>query len=55
MIKNHHQGFLFALESHRLVSLEKGQWLQVQQPVIPDDGLLVYLRDSARPKCFGGG
>ena len=25
MIKNHHQGFLFALESNRLVSIEKGQ------------------------------
>ena len=30
MIKNHHLGFLFALESNRLVSLQKGQWVQVQ-------------------------
>jgi hypothetical protein len=52
MIKNHHQGFLFALESNRLVSLEKGQWLQVQQAVIPDDGLLGYLRGFGTVKVF---
>lgn len=38
MIKNHHQGFLFALESNRLISLEKGQWLPGQQFAIPADG-----------------
>ncbi len=43
MIKNHHRGFLFALESNRLVSMEKGRWLQGQQLVIPEDGLLVHL------------
>jgi hypothetical protein len=39
MIKNNHLGFLFALESNRLVSLEKGQWSQVQGLAIPEDGL----------------
>ena len=52
MIKNHHQGFLFALESNRLVSVEKGQWLQVQQMVIPEDGLLVHLRGFGTVKVF---
>ena len=52
MIKNHHQGFLFALESNRLVSIEKGQWSQVQQLAIPDNGLLVYLRGFGTVKVF---
>ena len=52
MIKNHHQGFLFALESNSLVSIEKGQWSQVQQLAIPDDGLLVYLRGFGTVKVF---
>ena len=52
MIKNHHQGFLFALESNRLVSVEKGHWLQLQQWVIPEDGLFVYLRGFGTVKVF---
>ena len=52
MIKNHHRGFLFALESNRLVSIAKGQWSQVQQLAIPDDGLLVYLRGFGTVKVF---
>jgi hypothetical protein len=52
MIKNHHQGFLLALESNRLVSIEKGQWSQVQQRTIPEDGLLVYLRGFGMVKGF---
>jgi len=52
MIKNHHQGFLVALESNRLVSMEKGQWRQVQQLVIPEDGLVVHLRGFGTVKVF---
>jgi hypothetical protein len=52
MIKNHHQGFLMALESNRLVSIEKGQWSQVQRLAIPEDGLLVYLRGFGMVKVF---
>jgi hypothetical protein len=52
MIKNHHQGFLFALESNRLTSFEKGQWLPVRQLAIPEDGLLVYLRGFGTVKVF---
>lgn len=28
-VKNHQLGFLFALESNRFVSVEKGTWVQV--------------------------
>ena len=52
MIKNHHRGFLFALESNRLVSIEKGSWSSVRQLTIPEDGLLVYLRGFGTVKVF---
>jgi hypothetical protein len=52
MIKDHHRGFLFALESNRLVSIEKGQWSQIQQLMIPEDGLCVYLRGFGTVKVF---
>ena len=29
-VRNHHLGFLFALEYNRLVSVEKGTWTQIQ-------------------------
>ena len=51
-IKNHHLGFLFALESNRLVSVEKGIWRQVQQLEIPEDGLVVWLKDFGTVKLF---
>ena len=52
MIKNHHQGFLFALESNRLVAIEPGRWLQVQQLAIPEHGLRVHLRGFGTVKVF---
>jgi len=51
-IKNHQLGFLFALESNRLVSIEEGTWIQVQKLDIPDDGLAVWLRDFGQVKLF---
>ena len=51
-IKNHQLGFLFALESNRLVSIEKGTWIQVQKLNIPNDGLEVWLRDFGQVKLF---
>lgn len=51
-IKNHQLGFLFALESNRLVSVEKGTWVQVQSLDVPSDGLTVWLRDFGRVKVF---
>ena len=51
-IKNHQMGLLFALESNRLVSVEKGSWVQVQQLEIPADGLLVWLKNFGQVKLF---
>jgi hypothetical protein len=51
-IKNHRLEFLFALESNRLVSIEKGTWQQVQTLEIPNDGLVVWLRDFGQVKLF---
>jgi hypothetical protein len=51
-IKNHQIGLLFALESNRLVSVEKGSWLQVQHLDIPEDGLVVWLKNFGTVKVF---
>ena len=51
-IKNHHIGFLFALESNRKVSAEKGSWIQIQQLDIPEDGLVVWLLNFGQVKLF---
>ena len=45
-------GFLFAIESNRRVSVEKGQWSQVKQLEVPDDGLTVWLRQFGEVKLF---
>lgn len=53
MVKNHQLGLLFAIESNRLVSVEKGQWTQVQALIdIPLDGLTVWLRSFGLVKLF---
>jgi hypothetical protein len=44
-IKNHQMGFLIALESNRLVSIEKGTWIRVQNLNIADEGSVVWLRE----------
>ena len=51
-VKNNRMGFLFAVESNRLVSVEKGQWGQVSKLAIPDDGLVVWLRQFGEVKLF---
>ena len=51
-VKNHQMGFLFAIESNRRVSIEKGQWSQVKQLEVPDDGLIVWLRQFGEVKLF---
>jgi hypothetical protein len=51
-IKNHQIGFLTALESNRLVSTEKGTWIQVQNLEIADDGAVVWLREFGYVKVF---
>jgi len=51
-IKNHQIGLLFALESNRLVSVEKGTWVQVQQLEISEAGLVVWLKNFGVVKVF---
>ena len=51
-VKNHGLGSMFAVESNRTVSVEKGTWVQVQKLDIPDDGLMVWLRDFGQVKLF---
>ena len=51
-VKNHRMGFMFAVESNRRVSTEKGTWVQVQKLDIPGDGMLVWLRDFGNVKLF---
>ena len=51
-VKKHRMGFLFAIESNRTVSLEKGTWTQVQQLEIANTGLKVWLRDFGEVKLF---
>jgi len=51
-VRNHSLGFLFALESNRRVSIDKGSWVQVQQLEIPDEGREVWLRGFGQVKLF---
>lgn len=51
-VKKHQLGFLFGLEKNRLVSIEKGTWVQVQKLDIPKDGLRLWLRDFGHVKVF---
>ncbi len=43
---------MFTVEKNRTVSLEKGQWQQVQTLEIPDDGLDVWLKDFGNVRLF---
>ena len=51
-VKHHGMGFVFAVESNRTVSIAKGSWVQVQKLDIPNEGLLVWLRDFGQVKLF---
>lgn len=51
-VKNLRLGWLFAVESNRTVSVDKGHWVQVQTLDIPDDGLAVWLKDFGYVKLF---
>lgn len=52
LVKKHQVGLMFALESNRLVSLEKGVWAQVQKLTIPEKGLVVWLKAFGKVKVF---
>lgn len=51
-VRKHALGWLFAIENNRIVSVDKGHWVQVQKLDIPDDGLLVWLKDFGHVKLF---
>ena len=51
-VRNHNLGFLFALESNRLVSVEQGPWTQIQTLDIPEEGRDVWLRGFGTGKVF---
>ena len=51
-VKKHGLGMLFAVETNRLVSVVKGKWVQVQTLDIPENGLLVWLKDYGFVKVF---
>jgi len=51
-IKNHGLGFMFAIKSNRTVSIEKGNGQQVQTLEIPENGLIVWLKEYGNVKLF---
>jgi len=51
-IKNDGLGFMFAIKSNRTVSIEKGNWQQVQTLEIPENGLIVWLKGYGNVKLF---
>ena len=51
-VKNHRMGFMFAVESNRLVSIQKGEWIQVQKIEVPDEGRVVWLKNFGQVKLF---
>jgi Transposase DDE domain len=55
LIRDYQRGFLFALESNRRVSVEKGTGTQVQHLEIPEHGLTVWLRQFGLVKLLRTG
>ena len=51
-VRNHQMGLMFAVEANRTVSVEKGAWVQVQKLDIPEEGLMVWLRNFGQVKLF---
>jgi Transposase DDE domain len=51
-VKNHGLGFVFGLESNRLVSLRRGESSQVQAVNVPENGLVVWLPQFGYVKVF---
>jgi hypothetical protein len=51
-LRNAKLGFLFGIAGNRKVALERGKEVQVQTLEIPDEGLVVYLKDFGWVKVF---
>ncbi len=52
LLKHQEWGFLFAIESNRLVALEAGLYVPVQSLAIPPSGLVVQLKQVGVVKLF---
>jgi len=52
LLKHQEWGFLFAIESNRLVALETPAYVPVQSLEIPPSGVLVQLKQFGRVKVF---
>lgn len=51
-LRNEEVGFLFGIADNRLVSVERGQQVQVKTLTIPESGLMVYLKEFGWVKVF---
>lgn len=51
-LKNEGLSFLFGIANNRKISLEKGSEVQVKMLMIPESGLVVYLKEFAWVKVF---
>ena len=51
-LKNQELGFLMGIAKNRTVSIKVGEYTQVQNLEIPDEGLVVHLKKFGRVKVF---
>ena len=51
-VRKNKLNFLFAVENNRLVSIDEGQWSQVQTLDVPKDGLVGWLKEFGNVKLF---
>jgi len=51
-LRHEEVGFLFGIADNRLVSVERGTQVQVKTLTIPDNGLVVYLKEFGWVKVF---
>lgn len=51
-LRNEKVGFLFGVAGNRQVSLERGLQVQVQTLILPESGLVVYLKEFGWVKVF---
>ena len=51
-VKNNGLGFMFAVKSNRTVSIQKGDYQQVQSLEIPEEGIAVWLRNFGSVRLY---
>lgn len=51
-LRNEKVGFLFGIADNRQVSVERGKLVQVKSLDIPEEGLVVYLKEFGQVKVF---